>query len=37
MRQVNPGWEPLRLLALYSPGGAERALPAGEVPNPERA
>jgi oxalate decarboxylase/phosphoglucose isomerase-like protein (cupin superfamily) len=23
---INTGWEPLRLLALYSPGGAERAL-----------
>ena len=23
---VNIGWEPLRLLALYNPGGAERAL-----------
>jgi oxalate decarboxylase/phosphoglucose isomerase-like protein (cupin superfamily) len=23
---VNKGWEPLRLLALYNPGGAERAL-----------
>ena len=23
---VNRGWEPLRLLALYNPGGAERAL-----------
>jgi oxalate decarboxylase/phosphoglucose isomerase-like protein (cupin superfamily) len=23
---VNTGWEPLRLLALYNPGGAERAL-----------
>lgn len=43
---INTGWEPLRLLALYSPGGAERALrelpdfrelPAGEVPNLERA
>ena len=37
---VNKGWEPLRLLALYNPGGAERALidlpdyrstPAGQV------
>jgi oxalate decarboxylase/phosphoglucose isomerase-like protein (cupin superfamily) len=36
----NTGWEPLRLLALYNPGGAERALvdlpdyrstPSGEV------
>lgn len=43
---INTGWEPLRLLALYSPGGAERTLrdlpdfrelPAGEVPNLERA
>jgi len=23
---INTGWEPLRLLALYNPGGAERAL-----------
>ena len=23
---INSGWEPLRLLALYNPGGAERAL-----------
>jgi oxalate decarboxylase/phosphoglucose isomerase-like protein (cupin superfamily) len=23
---INKGWEPLRLLALYNPGGAERAL-----------
>lgn len=23
---LNAGWEPLRLLALYNPGGAERAL-----------
>ena len=38
----NTGWEPLRLLALYNPGGAEkgleelpdhRELPPGEVPN----
>lgn len=38
----NTGWEPLRLLALYNPGGAERSLtelldyqelPPGEVPN----
>ena len=38
----NSGWEPLRLLALYNPGGAEkgleelpdhRVLPPGEVPN----
>jgi oxalate decarboxylase/phosphoglucose isomerase-like protein (cupin superfamily) len=25
---VNRGWEPLRLLALYNPGGAEKALQA---------
>ena len=37
MRQVDAGWEPLRLPALHSPGDAERALPAGEVPNAERA
>ena len=38
---VNTGWEPLRLLALYNPGGAEKALetlpdfrevPPGEPP-----
>ena len=38
---VNTGWEPLVLLAIYNPGGAERALsdlpdfrshPAGEAP-----
>ncbi len=38
---VNSGWEPLRLLAIYNPGGPERALttlpdfaevPAGQVP-----
>lgn len=38
---LNTGWEPLRLLALYSPGGAERPLrelpdfrevPAGQLP-----
>ena len=23
---VNTGWQPLRLLALYNPGGAEKAL-----------
>ena len=23
---INTGWAPLRLLALYNPGGAERAL-----------
>jgi oxalate decarboxylase/phosphoglucose isomerase-like protein (cupin superfamily) len=37
---VNTSWEPLRLLALYNPGGAERALvdlpdyratPAGQI------
>jgi oxalate decarboxylase/phosphoglucose isomerase-like protein (cupin superfamily) len=37
---VNTGWEPLRLLALYNPGGAERVLvdrsdyrstPAGQI------
>ena len=36
----NTGWAPQRLLALYSPGGAERTLtelPAGEDPNPKRA
>ncbi len=42
----NTGWEPLRLLALYNPGGAERALsglpdfqevPPGEVPGWTRA
>ena len=39
---LNTGWEPLRLLALYNPGGAEKGLkelpdhqelPPGEVPN----
>jgi len=39
---INTGWAPLRLLAFYSPGGAERALrelpdyrevPAGRLPN----
>jgi oxalate decarboxylase/phosphoglucose isomerase-like protein (cupin superfamily) len=43
---LNTGWEPLRLLALYNPGGAERALrglpdfrevPPGEVPGWSRA
>ena len=43
---VNTGWEPLVLLAIYNPGGAERALselpdfrshPAGEAPKPTRA
>jgi oxalate decarboxylase/phosphoglucose isomerase-like protein (cupin superfamily) len=38
---LNTGWEPLRLLALYNPGGAEkvlaglpdfRELPVGELP-----
>ena len=33
---VNTGWEPLRLLAIYNPGGPERALATlpdfGEVP-----
>jgi len=38
---LNTGWQPLRLLALYNPGGSEklltelpdyRAYPAGEVP-----
>lgn len=38
---MNTGWEPLRLLALYNPGGAEKALqelpdfreiPAGQLP-----
>ncbi|MBV9231005.1 MAG: hypothetical protein JOZ18_16975 [Chloroflexi bacterium] len=38
---LNTGWEPLRLLALYNPGGPEKVLeglpdfrevPAGEVP-----
>ena len=28
---VNSGWEPLRLLAIYNPGGAERAL--AELPD----
>jgi oxalate decarboxylase/phosphoglucose isomerase-like protein (cupin superfamily) len=43
---LNTGWEPLRLLALYNPGGAERALtglpdfreiPAGETATWARA
>ena len=43
---VNTGWEPLVLLAIYNPGGAERALsdlpdfrshPAGEAPKLTRA
>jgi oxalate decarboxylase/phosphoglucose isomerase-like protein (cupin superfamily) len=43
---INTGWEPLRLLALYNPGGAERALtsapdyrqvPPGEQPGLQRA
>lgn len=43
---VNTGWEPLRLLALYNPGGAEKALeelpdfrelPAGQQPGWDRA
>jgi len=43
---VNTGWEPLRLLAIYNPGGPERALatlpdfaelPAGELPGLVRA
>ncbi len=42
----NTGWEPMRLLAVYNPGGAERALtglpdfhevPAGDVPAWTRA
>lgn len=42
---LNTGWEPLRLLALYNPGGAEKALrelpdfeelPPGEVSNLRR-
>ena len=42
----NTGWAPLRLLALYSPAGAEKALeglpdfeqvPAGEVPGWQRS
>lgn len=43
---TNTGWEPLRLLALYNPGGAEKALeglpdfrqlPVGELPDWEHA
>jgi oxalate decarboxylase/phosphoglucose isomerase-like protein (cupin superfamily) len=43
---VNTGWEPLVLLAIYNPGGAERALsdlpdfrtvPAGKAPKLKRA
>ena len=43
---VNTGWEPLVLLAIYNPGGAERALkdlpdfrshPAGDNPRLKRA
>ena len=43
---VNTGWEPLRLLALYNPGGAEldleklpdfRAVAAGRLPKLQRA
>lgn len=43
---LNTGWEPLRLLALYNPGGAERPLrelpdfrelPPGELPNLKRS
>jgi oxalate decarboxylase/phosphoglucose isomerase-like protein (cupin superfamily) len=43
---LNTGWEPLRLLALYNPAGAEKALaglpdfreePAGTVPTWTRA
>ena len=42
----NTGWEPMRLLALYNPAGAEKALaglpdfreePAGSVPTWSRA
>jgi len=42
---VNTGWEPLVLLAIYNPGGAERALkdlpdfkavPAGKAPRLRR-
>ena len=42
---VNTGWEPMRLIALYNPGGAElglrtlpdfREVPAGEAPRLER-
>jgi oxalate decarboxylase/phosphoglucose isomerase-like protein (cupin superfamily) len=43
---TNAGWEPLSLLAIYTPGGAEQALtglpdyrevPAGEAPPIKRA
>ncbi|MCC7021502.1 MAG: cupin domain-containing protein [Thermomicrobiales bacterium] len=43
---LNTGWEPMRLIALYNPGGAERALaelpdyqetPAGALPEWRRA
>jgi oxalate decarboxylase/phosphoglucose isomerase-like protein (cupin superfamily) len=43
---ISTGWEPLVLLAIYNPGGAERALsdlpdfrshPAGEAPKLKRA
>ena len=43
---INTGWEPLVLLAIYNPGGAERALgdlpdfrkvPAGKPPKLKRA
>lgn len=43
---VNTGWAPMRLLALYNPGGAEKALqelpdfrelPAGRTPGWDRA
>jgi oxalate decarboxylase/phosphoglucose isomerase-like protein (cupin superfamily) len=43
---LNTGWEPLRLLALYNPAGAEKALaglpdlreePAGSIPTWTRA
>ena len=42
---INTGWEPLALLAIYNPGGAERALadlpdfralPAGQAPKLKR-
>lgn len=42
----NTGWEPLRLLAIYNPGGPEKALeglpdfrllPAGQLPNWSRS
>ena len=42
---LNTGWQPLRLLALYNPGGSEklltelpdyRAYPAGEAPRLKR-